>query len=316
MLSIDPIFSATTSFSALEREVWEFQRAQNPVLSRFANLIAEKNPVPLPIRFFKDFEMKTGEWNAEAVFESSGTTGVKPSRHFIRSVDEYRRVSLTIFRSFFGDEPRLILALLPGYLARGNSSLVQMVKFLIEEFGIAGSGFYLSNFAELDNIIRESAEKNEPVFLLGVTHALIDFAEMYPRKLPLQSVVMETGGMKGRKKEMLREEVHSQLKSAFAIPKIASEYGMTELMSQAYSLENGRFFSPHWMKISIRDPWLPTRILAPGQNGRIAITDLANLHSCAFILTDDLGKMHTDGSFEVLGRIDNSELRGCNLMYN
>lgn len=267
----------------------------------------------MPIEFFKQFAIKTGNWQEEFVFESSGTTGQTTSKHFIRDLDWYRQVSLHGFYHFFPKKQYKILSLLPSYLERSTSSLVQMVRFWMAAFGTPDSGFFLHNFEDLAAAIRQS--EGEDLLLIGVAFALIDFADYFAAPLPPNTLVLETGGMKGRKKEWQRAELHAYLCQKFGLPYICSEYGMTELLSQAYALENGRFQAPPWLKVHISDLHLPAKAQPIGKVGRINLIDLANLDSCAFISTDDLGRMHEDGSFEVIGRIANSELRGCNLMY-
>lgn len=323
MISLSDVLNPRIDFDALEIKVWNLQVAGNPVMKKFCSRLGDFSPVfppvplpvPIPIRFFRDFNMMTGEWIPEITFLSSGTTSAQSSRQPVFSLNDYRQVVLKGFLNFFGAGQWKILALLPNYLEKGDSSLVQMVKFLIEECGLPGSGFYLDNIDELKKAIYEAEECREPIMLFGVTFALLDFSERFNHPFPEKSVIIETGGMKGRRKEMTRDEIHKILRDAFRIKTIHSEYGMTELLSQAWSAGNGLFHCPPWMKVRIVDPYLPTREVLPGLAGRIAVTDLANFQTCAFILTDDLGRMNPDGSFEVLGRLDYSELRGCNLLY-
>ncbi|HXC04234.1 MAG TPA: acyl transferase, partial [Bacteroidia bacterium] len=206
-----------------------------------------------------------------------------------------------------------ILALLPSYLEREGSSLVYMADDLIRLSGHPSSGFYLRNRKELHTQLQRLEQAGQKTLLLGVTYALLDFAEEFPMQLK-HTRVMETGGMKGQRKEMIREELHETLCRQLGLTSVHSEYGMTELLSQAYSMGQGRFHCPPWMKILIRDPNDPLSLCPPGKTGGINIIDLANIHSCSFIATQDLGKLHSDGSFEVLGRFDNSDLRGCNLL--
>lgn len=307
------IFSPSANFDILAETLWLYQQQHNPVLQRFTQHFPTDSPTFLPIAAFKSHELKTGTWEAEAVFESSGTTGQIPSRHFVKDLSLYKKLAIEGFFRFFPKKQYRILALLPSYLERETASLVQMVRYWMEDFGLAGSGFYLHNFDALDQAITEA--EGEDILLIGVAFALLDFAEKRQLPLPKNTIVIETGGMKGRKKEITRAEMHKQLCEGFQIPTIASEYGMTELLSQAYSLSNGRFYCPPWMKVVISDIHLPTKIQSIGVAGRINAIDLGNIHSCAFISTDDMGKMYEDGSFEVLGRIDNAELRGCNAMY-
>lgn len=310
------IFDPQLDFEALADEIWSYQLAHNPVVARFHQLWGEREFF-LPIRFFKEMEVKTGEWEPELIFGSSGTTGQQRSQHFVRDADLYRRSLREGFRHFYGDISPLIFALLPSYLERQDSSLsslVFMVRDWIEAFGRPGSGFFLHDHAALYREMIAAMEKEEQVLLIGVTFGLLDFAEDHQVKLLENAIVMETGGMKGRRKEMVRAEVHAELLDAFRIEHIHSEYGMTELLSQAYAQGGDRFACPPWMRVVITDPYVPGCVLPPGRTGRINVIDLANIDSCARIQTDDLGRMHPDGSFEVLGRLDHAELRGCNLM--
>jgi phenylacetate-coenzyme A ligase PaaK-like adenylate-forming protein len=249
------------------------------------------------------------------IFESSGTTGVTPGKHFINDVSIYEESFLRTFRLFYGEpEEFLIAALLPSYLERKGSSLVYMVDGLIKKNRNPLSGFYKNNIEDLVLMIKKAKEAGQKTLLIGVSFALIDLAENQSPDLS-GVIVMETGGMKGRRKELTRSELHSILKERLNILSVHSEYGMTELLSQAYSKKDGIFYCPPWMKIIIRDPLDPlTFYNEPGRAGGINIIDLANINSCSFICTGDLGKLHEDGGFEVLGRFDNSDIRGCNLL--
>lgn len=310
------IFSPGQVFDDLAAALWHHQSTQNPTIQRFCELLGEEKQEFIPISFFKEFELKTAPpWEAAAVFQSSGTTGQVPSQHFVKDLSIYEETAIKGFFHFFEKKRYRILALLPSYLERQNASLVHMVKLWMDHFGLPGSGFYLYNFDELTQAIYEGAEAGEPLLLIGVAFGLLDFAEQKGPKLPQDAIVIETGGMKGRKEELVRDELHKRLGEAFGLKTIRSEYGMTELLSQFYTGTHGRFLSPPWAKVVISDIHLPSRTLPVGTTGRINIIDLANMHSCAFISTDDLGRMHEDGSFEVLGRIDGAELRGCSLMY-
>lgn len=268
----------------------------------------------LPISFFKTHKVTTGEHSEPAfIFESSGTTAEVPSRHYVYDSDLYKTSLLNGFRQFYGaPQDYVILALLPSYLERGSSSLVHMAKVLMEKSGHGESGFYLNEFDKLHKTILELEKRKQPTLLLGVTFALLDFAEMYPMKLE-HTIVMETGGMKGRREEMTRTEVHAILKQQWQLQQVHSEYGMTELLSQAYSKGDGIFNCAYTMKVLVRDINDPLEVNESGV-GCINIIDLANVHSCAFIATDDIGNLQADGSFEVLGRMDNAVLRGCSLM--
>lgn len=309
------IFSGQQSFASLAQEVWQFQLEHNPVVTRFCKLLGTKSQTFIPIQFFKEFEMVTaGSWEPETIFRSSGTTGQTPSQHLVKDLSIYRTSHLNAFRHFYGGDDFSIFALLPNYLERGDSSLVQMVKDWIIEFGLPGSGFYLYNLDALQQALVEAMDRRERILLIGVSFALLDLVEAYQIKLPPNAIVMETGGMKGRRKEMVREELHSLIAEGLGVDKIHSEYGMTELLSQAYTLGGNRFQCPPWMKVVITDPYIPGREVSPGRTGRINVIDLANIYSCAFIQTEDLGRAYPDGTFEVLGRMDHAELRGCNLM--
>jgi phenylacetate-coenzyme A ligase PaaK-like adenylate-forming protein len=278
----------------------------------------EKIPF-LPISFFKTHQVKTTDFTPQIIFESSGTTGVSTSRHLVKSAALYKSSFLKTFNLFYGNPSQwCILALLPGYLERNNSSLVYMVNELIHQTNNEGSGFYLNEHEKLFQALVKNEIMEKPTLLIGVTYALLDFAQQYSLKLQ-NTVVMETGGMKGKKEEITREEMHDELKKRLGLSIIHSEYGMTELLSQAYSKGEGRFFCPSWMKILIREYNDPFAVKAGCDqkkpvNGLINIIDLANLYSCSFIATDDVGRLHVDNSFEVMGRRDLSDLRGCSLL--
>jgi phenylacetate-coenzyme A ligase PaaK-like adenylate-forming protein len=251
----------------------------------------------------------------ETIFESSGTAGVIPGKNFVNDLSIYDESFIKSFNLFYGDPGEyLIAALLPSYIERGGSSLVYMADKLIKLSRHPLSGFYKGDFKKLLATIKKARDENQKALLLGVSFALLDLAENEAPELS-GIIVMETGGMKGRRKEMTRSELHSILKEKFNIPVIHSEYGMTELLSQAYSKGEGKFYCPPWMKVLIRDPQDPLSIYSEtGKNGGINIIDLANINSCSFIATSDLGRLNDDGSFEVLGRFDNSDIRGCNLL--
>ena len=269
---------------------------------------------PLPIEFFKTERVISGEFNAALTFTSSGTTGSIPSRHYIKDRAIYETSFLTGFRSVFGSPADfVILGLLPSYLERSGSSLVYMVEHLIRLSGKHESGFFLDDFERLAKVIRQLVSGNKKFILFGVSFALIDFAMAFDIDFR-GNIVIETGGMKGRKEEMTREELHDILNKSFHLDAIHSEYGMTELLSQAWSKKEGRFSCPPWMRVMIRDVNDPSALLETGRTGAVNIIDLANMHSCSFIATDDLGRMHEDGTFEILGRMDNSDLRGCSLL--
>jgi hypothetical protein len=310
-------------FERLALEIFKYQSENNLVYKDFTNLLGiNKKSVDslltipfLPVEFFRSHRIISGNLAPLLVFESSGTTGSTVSRHYIADPGLYCESFNKAFSLFYGDPSEyFIAALLPSYLERKHSSLVYMMDNLIKKSTYPASGFYKENTGELVENIKIAKAENQRVFLIGTTYALLDLAEQYSPDLS-GVIVMETGGMKGRRKEITREELHSLLKSGFIVREIHSEYGMTELLSQAYSKGNGIFYTPPWMKIIIRDPLDPQAIITdPGITGGINIIDLANIDSCAFIATADLGKLHPDGSFEVLGRFDNSDIRGCNLM--
>ncbi|MCU0456839.1 MAG: acyltransferase [Bacteroidales bacterium] len=315
--------SGEQDFSETALEVFRFQYGGNKVYSEFlANLGTdirgtggiEKIPF-LPAEFFRTHRIITGNHPPATVFVSSGTTGQEPSRHYVADTSVYERSFLSSFSLFYGDPSQyMIAALLPSYTERENSSLVYMMDRLIRMSSWKGSGFYRDNTTLMLLEIEKAAKAGFKVFLMGVSFALMDLAEKHSPDLK-EVTVMETGGMKGRRKEITRAELHSILKKAFNVDAIHSEYGMTELLSQAYSNGEGIFRCPPWMKILIRDTQDPLTVTGqPGITGGINIIDLANIHSCSFIATGDLGKLHAGGSFEVLGRIDNSDVRGCNLL--
>jgi phenylacetate-coenzyme A ligase PaaK-like adenylate-forming protein len=273
----------------------------------------------LPISFFKTHKVVTTFFESEIIFESSGTTGENTSRHYVKSIELYQKSFLKGFKSFYGDISNWsILGLLPGYLERKNSSLVVMVDDLIKKSKNSNSGFYLNDHEKLYQTLAHNEIIGQPTLLIGVTYALLDFAEKYSMKLQ-NTIIMETGGMKGKREEITREEVHDILKNKFGLNKIHSEYGMTELFSQAYSKGDGIFRNPPWMKVLIReynDPFAINSISKnkKSSNGLINIIDLANLYSCSFLATDDVGKVYRNNGFEVLGRRDVSDLRGCSLL--
>ena len=268
----------------------------------------------LPVEFFKSHRVLSTYAEPEVTFTSSGTTGMITSSHLVTDVSWYVDSFRKAFTLFYGDvEQYTILALLPAYLEREGSSLIYMADDLIKQSKNPDSGFYLYNHEELYDQLSKQKATQKPTLLIGVTFALLDFVEQYKIDFP-ELIVMETGGMKGRRKEMIREELHQQLCAGFGVPAIHSEYGMTELLSQAYSKGGGIFYCPPWMKILTRDPNDPLEILQNNKTGGVNIIDLANINSCSFIATKDLGRVYDDGSFEVLGRFDNSDIRGCNLL--
>ncbi|MFA7615469.1 MAG: acyl transferase [Weeksellaceae bacterium] len=322
MISKDQIFNIRNrrEFGEAAMEVFNFQAKNNPVYAEFIgylrvdpNQIKSIENIPfLPIRFFKSHRVITGNQKVEKTFTSSGTSGTEQSRHLVTNLDFYRESLNHSFKHFYGDfSDYTIFGLLPSYLERSGSSLIDMVEFWIAQSG--SGGFYLYNHDELYRGLVNSEKEGRKSILIGVSFALIDFVENYKMNLK-NTIVMETGGMKGRKKEITRDELHLILRNGFGVDKIHSEYGMTELLSQAYSDDGAGFVTPPWMKVLIRDTEDPLSYSAVGKTGGINAIDLANLNSCSFIATDDLGKSNPDGSFEVVGRFDHSDVRGCNLM--
>ncbi|MDQ6756324.1 MAG: acyl transferase [Bacteroidota bacterium] len=311
-------------------ELFHFQYKNNPVYSEFVNSIhilsesvdsIEKIPY-LPIQFFKTNTIKTTEFEPEIIFESSGTTQTINSRHFVKNIALYKKTFTKTFELFYGPANEwCILGLLPSYLERKNSSLITMTEELIKNSEHELSGFYLDDHEKLYHTLLHNEILQQPTLLIGVSFALLDFAEKYTMRLG-NTVIMETGGMKGRREEITREEVHTVLQKKLGVKKIHSEYGMTEILSQAYSRGDGLFKCPPWMKVLIRDeddPFSIKKISFTTKNaetGIINIIDMANIYSCAFIATDDVGKLHYNGTFEVLGRCDNTDIRGCSLLVN
>ena len=278
------------------------------------NINSTKEIPYLPISFFKSHEVLSVTGHSEIVFSSSGTTGTLQSNHFVTDVSIYENSFNTSFRQFYGKiEDTCLLALLPSYLEREGSSLIYMVDALIAQSKNTNSGYYLNDQDQLFKKLQELKATGQKTILIGVTYALLDFAEQYKINFP-ELTVIETGGMKGRRKEMVRPELHQTLQSGFGVGAIHSEYGMTELLSQAYSYGKGIFMCPPWMKIQLRDTNDPLSAPRDNKTGGINVIDLANINSCSFIATQDLGRLYPDGSFEVLGRFDNSDIRGCNLL--
>jgi phenylacetate-coenzyme A ligase PaaK-like adenylate-forming protein len=303
-------------------KVFRYQYENNLVYQEFCDFLnVEKQSVKLlkeipflPIQFFKSHEVVSNYNLIQETFTSSGTTGIITSKHLVTDISLYEQSCRKAFSAFYGNiEDYAILALLPSYLERNGSSLIYMVKDLIELSNNEHSGFYLNNYDELIAKLKELDNSGQNVILIGVTYALLDLIERQNFQLK-NTIFMETGGMKGKRKEIIREELHNILCKGFGVSSIHSEYGMTELLSQAYSLGNGIFECPSWMQILIRDPEDALTFVDYGKTGGINVIDLANLNSCSFIATQDLGKKNPNNSFEVLGRFDNSDIRGCNLM--
>jgi hypothetical protein len=302
-------------------ELCAFQYAHNPLYRQYADALgvdpaALTDPagIPfLPISFFKTQPVKTTDFTPEALFASSGTTGMVSSRHEIKDLALYRASFRAGFYRFYGDiTDWCVIGLLPSYLERSNSSLVVMVDDLIRESGHPDSGFYLYDHAALYAVLQRLEAQGQKTLLIGVTFALLDFAERYSLSLR-HTVVMETGGMKGRRRELTRPELHAFLSQRLGVSAIHAEYGMTELLSQAYSAGNGLFTCPPWMQVLVRMEDDPLDVRTQGE-GILNIIDLANRWSCGFLATDDVGRVYPDGRFEVSGRVDNSDIRGCSLL--
>ena len=315
------IFQVTeNSFEDQALALFRFQAEQNQVYRAYIQALGV-NPgdihkvadIPfLPIRFFKTHTVATG-FKGDLLFESSGTTRMVNSRHWVKDPALYERSFLEGFRRFYGEpEDWCILGLLPSYLERGHSSLVYMVDHLVKKSNHPAGGFYLYEHERLAQQLDFLEQEGQPTLLIGVTFGLLDFAK--GRRLSLRhTVIMETGGMKGRREELTREEVHAELLQQLGTDKIHSEYGMTELLSQGYSKGDGIFHSVPWMRMYVREEDDPMAV-RPSGKGALNVIDLANVYSCAFIGTEDLGHIHPDGGFEVLGRMDNSDIRGCSLL--
>ncbi len=310
-------------FQELALEIFQYQAKNIPVYSRYLaalkvnpNSIQHCKDIPfLPIEFFKNNIICSDPENIAITFSSSGTTGTETSKHPVNDLNIYKESYRKAFAHFYGPiTDYCIIALLPSYLEREGSSLIYMCDDLIQTTKANGSGFYLNEFEKIKSIIKENSG-NKKILLIGVTYALLDFAEQLPFQMK-ETIIMETGGMKGKRKELLREEVHHILKNAFQVESIHSEYGMTELLSQAYSNGNGIFECPNWMRVLIRETNDPLSLASAGRTGGVNIIDLANLHSCSFIATQDLGKLHPNNQFEIVGRFDNAAIRGCNLLIN
>ncbi len=312
----------SSTFDDLALEIFRLQFDQNLVYRSFAQALGKQpsrvtkvSDIPfLPIEFFKTQNVKSGKWNAECIFESSGTTKSNTSKHHVFDEGYYLKSALMGFEEAYGPiSDYTILALLPSYLERSNSGLISMVNFFIENTRQSDSGFFLNEFDVLNEKLLSLKGKGAKVLLIGVTFGLLDFSDRYTINFP-DLIVMETGGMKGRREEMIREDVHDVLQKSFNVKQVHSEYGMTELFSQAYSQGEGVFRPSRTMRVLGRDLNDPLSYPYSGRNSGLNVIDLANFKTCSFIETKDMGTVHGDGSFEVKGRIDNAELRGCNLM--
>jgi len=318
------IFSIQTDadFVQAALQTFGYQYQHNQVYQRFCTLLGrtpdkvrQLTDIPfLPIEFFKSEAVYCGNERPTTVFTSSGTTGSQTSRHYVKDLAVYQQSFRQGFADFYGNiEEYTVLALLPSYLERTGSSLITMVADLIERSGSADSGFYLNEYNLLAEKLTSLDRSGRKVLLIGVSFALLDLVETHRFQLK-NTIVMETGGMKGRRKELIREELHAILCEGFGVEYIHSEYGMTELLSQAYSAGSGLYEAVRWLKVLIRDTNDALSYQRPLKTGGINLIDLANIHSCSFIATQDLGRLHPDGRFEVLGRFDNADIRGCNLL--
>lgn len=311
-----------SDFEATALAVFQYQYQNNILYQQFVDLlgispnsVTQLETIPfLPIQFFKQHTIQTEHWMPEQVFTSSGTSQQRFSKHLVRDLSWYQRGAFEAFEAVYGSlNQYVVLALLPSYLERQGSSLVFMVQQFIQRSQHKSSGFFLYDVKKLLQTLNNCVDKGQPVLLLGVTYALLDLAEAHPKALQ-NTIVMETGGMKGRREEQTKQAVHQQLQQAFQVAAIHSEYGMTELLSQAYSTGEGLFYPSRLMQIRVRETTDPLSYVPHGRIGGLNIVDLANLSTCSFIATDDLGRVHDTGAFEVVGRFDASDLRGCNLL--
>jgi len=319
---INSIFDITTEadFNRAALSVFKYQYQHVKVYGDFCDALGRTNPkdyteIPfLPISFFKTHTVLSKEIDSQVVFKSSGTTLGTRSQHYVASIKLYERSFLKTFSEQIADPKQsIIMALLPNYVDQGDSSLVYMVDHLIKESQHHLSGFYLSDPEALIQAIKSAKIESKAIILFGVSYALLDFAE---RKVDLSGIkIIETGGMKGKRKEMIKEELHQILINGLNVSEVYSEYGMTELLSQAYTDGSEYFKTPSWMKVMVRDINDPLHILSDGRTGGVNIIDLANIYSCAFIATDDLG-VKSENKFKILGRFDQSDMRGCNLLVN
>ncbi|MBS1628005.1 MAG: acyl transferase [Bacteroidetes bacterium] len=319
---INSIFNIQHNFNQVAHSVFSFQYQNNKIYRQWCSLMQPEIvntqfqlfTVPfLPISFFKTHTVTSTNFIPQQIFESSGTTTTINSQHLVKNINIYKTSFIKTFETFYGQiNEWCVIGLLPSYLERNNSSLVMMVDEMIKLSNNAYSGFYLNEFDKLKTVLTELENKKQKTLLIGVTFGLLDFAEKNKMQLN-HTIVMETGGMKGRKKELTRNEVHNFLKENLGVKEVHSEYGMTELLSQAYSKNNGKFICPPYMKVVVRSEEDPLQINFSGK-GILNIIDLANIYSCSFIATDDAGIVYEDGSFEVIGRVDSSDIRGCSLL--
>lgn len=311
-------------FNEIAVSLFRYQYRENEIYKSFVDALGvsegqvyHPEQIPfLPVSFFKTHKVISGGYSEELIFESSGTTGMETSKHYVVDASCYQESFTRGLQLAYGDLSQyVIFALLPSYLERKNSSLVYMVEKILMQSNQQMGGFYLNELDELHHQLKEAQRLGLKILLIGVTFALLDMAEKFPISIP-DAIIIETGGMKGRRSEITRMELHEQLCKGFGVLKIHSEYGMTELLSQAWSAGDGIFRCPPWMKVMIADTNDPLSYLETGRSGGINIIDLANFHSCSFIATQDLGRVFDDGTFEVLGRFDNSDIRGCSLLAN
>ena len=311
-------------FNEIAVSLFRYQYRENEIYKSFVDALGvsegqvyHPEQIPfLPVSFFKTHKVISGGYSEELIFESSGTTGMETSKHYVVDASCYQESFSRGLQLAYGDLSQyVIFALLPSYLERKNSSLVYMVEKILMQSNQQMGGFYLNELDELHHQLKEAQRLGLKILLIGVTFALLDMAEKFPISIP-DAIIIETGGMKGRRSEITRMELHEQLCKGFGVLKIHSEYGMTELLSQAWSAGDGIFRCPPWMKVMIADTNDPLSYLETGRSGGINIIDLANFHSCSFIATQDLGRVFDDGTFEVLGRFDNSDIRGCSLLAN
>lgn len=310
----------SSEFNSVTLQVYHYQREHCKVYKSYCDLlgvnkVSSVQEIPyLPIQFFKSHKVISSSDTIQQVFTSSGTTGMITSQHLVSDMDYYHRSLDVSFTQFYGDiTDYVVLALLPHYLDRSGSSLVHMAQRWVAQSKHPESGFYLRDYNRLSQVLQDLTHRGQRVILLGVTFALLDLADQFAMSLPTTTII-ETGGMKGMRKEMIKTELHHRLQTAFPGAHIHSEYGMTELLSQAYAHDAIHFSTPPWMRVTTRDTNDPLSAIAHGRTGGLNIIDLANFNSCSFIATQDLGKVYSDGSFEVLGRFDHSDIRGCNLM--
>lgn len=324
MMDTNAIFNiqTETEFENLAIQIFKFQFENNRVYRSFCDLlyihpsdVKSLKDIPfLPIQFFKSHSVLSSKESVQTTFTSSGTTGSNTSKHLVTNLEIYEQSFKKGFEHFYGAiEDYVVLALLPSYLERSGSSLIYMVDAFIKQSNHTESGFYLNNLSELKDRLTTVDSQGKKVLLIGVSFALLDLVEAHQFQLK-NTIIMETGGMKGRRKELVRDELHAILKQGFGVDAIHSEYGMTELLSQAYSQGNGIFNCPNWMRIVTRDTEDALTLQPTGKAGGINVIDLANINSCSFIATQDLGRVYQNNSFEIIGRFDTSDIRGCNLM--